>query len=317
MKIEHDLHRLSLATIRCVREVMLAQSVSVAAQRLEISQPAVSQHLARFEKLSGIAVVSRTGNTLSANLAPVAPFLAAVAELERVLALVGRTETSRPRIGLDSGIAHFYYAGCAQRYDLTAYYDLHIGTAPVLEAMYARGELDILVQPVLPGQPEPSLTIAIERAWIGRRFGPPPRGGKTPADPIPLIAGTDDPPGASAGERTLRQAGLNCRIVARVDDQMALLGLVAAGAGYAEIPAALVASLPHTIASVDDLPAPLPTQAGARWHGRAISGEEVALLFYELFDLPSAAPERRPGRKLLAARKPGLATPATTLPRRA
>lgn len=242
MRNQDELFRLSLGTLRCIREVTSSRSIPIAAERLGISQAAVSQHIAKFEKLSGMPVLSSSGN--GPRSGALLPLLDAVAEVERSIGQI-LEGASRLRVGVSDCLASHYYASLPTRIELPADIDLQISNAARLVQMFQQGGLDVVIGPLPEDQVDAHLYATTELVWIA---------GTWPGESaeLPVVLNASESPYAQNAEAALKRANIRYRVVARVDDQLALLQCVANGLGCAVVPAFMVDHLPKSISVVRD-----------------------------------------------------------------
>ncbi|MCY1740814.1 LysR family transcriptional regulator [Ensifer sp. SL37] len=275
-----DSHRLSLGTIRCVQEVLTHRSVSIAAEHLGISQPAVSQQIARFEKLSGISVASRNGNTLTVRSDAVASLIATIVEAENTLRGIARGEKrSKPRLGISDGLAAHYCRTPDGYLELGREFEIHIGHLAALAEMFTRGELDAAARPLFHYESAPDLVIDLPLVFVGCA---PWSNASRGDEPIPVILETSQSPYTYYAKRLLDEAGIAHNIVARVDDYLVRSHFVAKGEVCTPIPQYLLRSLPCKAALVPSLPSTALFRFGLFHNREALSFKAASVLFDKL-----------------------------------
>ncbi|MCO6181015.1 LysR family transcriptional regulator [Ciceribacter sp. RN22] len=249
-----SLERLSLGTIRCVREVLACQSVSGAAERLGITQPAVSQQVARFEKLSGIPIITRNGNNFVVRSDAVAGLIATIVEAENTLRNIARGESrTKPRLGICDYIAAQYCYAIEQYTQLSRDFDIHVGRPASLIEMFNRGEIDVVVRGLFHHESATELMTEVPLVWVGA-CKPWTDQGSDPNEPLPVILETNQSPYAYYGERLLQEARTPYRVVARIDDHLVRSHFVAACLACTAIPKFLMRSLPAQTVKLPRIP---------------------------------------------------------------
>lgn len=249
-----DLNRLSLGTIRCVREVLARKSVTLAAERLGVTQSAVSQQVARFEKLSGIPLISRNGNTLTVRSDAVIAVIAGIVDAEDMLRGIARDEgRSKPRLGMSEYIAARYCHSINSYLELGKKFEVHVSRAAGLADMFSRGELDAVVRPLFHYEGAPGLVTSVPLVWVAA-CEPWIGDGAHPAEIMPVIFETHLSPYSYYAERSLKEAQFPYRVVARVDDHLVRSRFVAAGLGSTAVPKFLMSSLSPATRAVARMP---------------------------------------------------------------
>ncbi len=90
----HRQDGLSFATLRAAEAVIDTRSLTGAAQKLGISQPAVSMHLGRLEKAIGTPLIKKLGNPIIVK-EEISRLIRQMLDLERRLRTVGYEKMSR------------------------------------------------------------------------------------------------------------------------------------------------------------------------------------------------------------------------------
>lgn len=110
-----NFNKISIGSIRCVAEIMRRKSIKDAARFLNISQPAASQHLKRFEEAIGYPVVLRVGNEIVVRGEEAIEIISEIENAASALGSLGRKRGDRkwkPSLGISSD----FIEGCI--YDL-------------------------------------------------------------------------------------------------------------------------------------------------------------------------------------------------------
>ena len=270
---------MSLGTIRCVQEVLIQKSVTLAAERLGISQPAVSQQVARFEKLSSIAVLTRKGNSVTVRSDAVADLIADIVEAGETLRRIARNKgTPKARLGMCDYIAARFCCSMDRYLELGKEFYIHVGRSSALAEMFSRGELDIVIRPLFHHEGEPDLATNVPLVWVaaGEAWS---TGKAEPEEPIPVIFETHLSPYSHYAERQLEEAQTPYRVVARVDDHLVRSHLVAAGLGCTAIPKFLMRSLPAPTKAVARFPEAISIRFGLFHNRKSISYKHAADIF--------------------------------------
>lgn len=167
MTLDHSRKNISFGTLHVVREVLRTKSLTQAANRLGISQPAVSGHLKRFETAFGFAAIVRSGNAMEVSSAKV------IEVVDQLLAL----EDSLKRAGQDStqankkfGICQSWSAAILENVEEASYlfnhYNVLADCSSKLQSLFERGKLDVLIRPVSKFE-DPLLSASLPLVWCG------------------------------------------------------------------------------------------------------------------------------------------------------
>ncbi|WEX08253.1 LysR family transcriptional regulator [Chelativorans sp. AA-79] len=246
-----SLERLSLGTIRCVREVLASRSVTVAAERIGISQSAVSQQVARFEKLSGIPIIARNGTKMTVCSDEIARLIFAMMEpVETMRCISLGKEMGKLRLGLCDYLAARHCSNISRYMDLDKEFEIRIGRPSGVAGMFNDGELDIVMRPLFHHEGEVDLMVDVPLVWVASHaFGP--RLGDGRSAPIPVVLEATLSPYSYYAERSLREAQIPYKVAGRADDNLVRMHLVSAGLGCTTVPKFALDTLPaHAIRAV-------------------------------------------------------------------
>src|SRR5690606_3741782 len=200
-----NLERLSLGTIRCVREVLASKSVTVAAERIGISQSAVSQQIARFEKLSGIPVVARNGTKLTVCSDEVARLIFAIMEpIDTMRYIALGKDAGKLRLGLCDYLAARYCDDIDRYMKLNETFDVCIGRPSSIAEMFNDGGLDVVARPLFHHEGEVDIMVDVPLVWVASNGFKLDPGGNGRPTPIPVILEATLSPYSYYAERSLR-----------------------------------------------------------------------------------------------------------------
>lgn len=240
-----DIERLSLGTIRCIGEVLTAKSVTVAAERLGISQSAVSQQIARFEKLTGIPVVARNGARLAIRSNEAARAISAMMEpIDAMRCIALGKDIGKLRLGISEYVAARYCSNIELFIELEKEFDVLIGRTLNLSEMYNNGELDAVLRPLFHHESEMDLMTDVPLVWVASEALAEEIADKIHLNPIPVILEAAPSPYSYYAERSLREAQIRYKVASRVDDSLVRIHLVSAGVGCIAIPKFALSTLP-------------------------------------------------------------------------
>ncbi|WP_158259915.1 LysR family transcriptional regulator [Phyllobacterium phragmitis] len=232
-----SLERLSLGTIRCVHEVLACRSVTVAAERIGISQSAVSQQIARFEKLSGIPIIVRNGTKLTVCSDEIARLIFTMMEpIDTMRCLVLGKDVDKLRLGVCNHIAAHHCHDIKRYIELGREFDVHIGRPAGISEMFNHGELDVVVRPLFHHEGEIDLMFDVPLVWVASSGFEMGLNGNVPASPLPVILEATLSPYSYYAERSLREAQIQYKVASRTDDNLVRMHLVSAGLGCTTIP---------------------------------------------------------------------------------
>ncbi|MCO6181017.1 LysR family transcriptional regulator [Ciceribacter sp. RN22] len=256
----------------------------MAAEQLGVSQPAVSQQIARFERLSGISIISRNGNSFSVRSDAVAGLIATIVEAENSLRGIARaSEKTKPRLGLCDYVAARYCHAIDHYLELGQEYEIHVGRPSSLAEMFGRGELDVAVRPLFHHESTPELMAEVPLVWVGASESWT-RGDGDRSKPIPVVLETSQSPYTYYAERLLDEARTPYTILARVDDNMVRSHFLTAGLGCAAIPKFILCSMPGKAAKLPRIPNMAPVRFGVFHNSKTIPFKAAETIFAKLND---------------------------------
>jgi DNA-binding transcriptional LysR family regulator len=216
-----------------VREVLAQKSVTMAANRLGITQPAVSQHVARFEKLTGIQVLVRSGNTVNVRSDLVTSLIHAIVEAEAGLIRLSQGEAvAALRLGICDDLAAYYCGSERKALSFSGDASIHVTRERDLIDLLSRGELDVVIRPLFHYEQEAEMVVNVPLTWIAAQRA---RFAADPQQPLPIIRQTGMSPYAYYVEQQLKQMG-PYTIVAHIDDHMTRMHFVSSGLACALVP---------------------------------------------------------------------------------
>ncbi|KXF77131.1 hypothetical protein ATN84_25580 [Paramesorhizobium deserti] len=275
------LERLSLGTIRCVHEVLACKSVTVAAERIGISQSAVSQQIARFEKLSGIPIIVRNGTKLTICSDEIARLIFTMMEpIDTMRCLSLGKEVGKLRLGVCNHIAAHYCRDIKRYVELGREFDVHIGRPSNISEMFNHGELDVVVRPLFHHEGELDLMFDVPLVWVASSGFEARSGGKVSASPLPVILEATLSPYSYYAERSLREAQISYKVTSRTDDNLVRMHLVSAGLGCTTIPKFAMATIgDEDIKTVDCIPATSKIRFGLFYNKKKLQYKQSNRIF--------------------------------------
>jgi DNA-binding transcriptional LysR family regulator len=241
--------------LRVFREVARQGSFTAAALALQVSQPAVSQHIARLEQELGCALLERSSRRVrltpagEAFLRRVDTLLTELAEASRELAALAGSEVGLLRVAVfPSAAATFVPSalGCLRaKFGRLNFRLIEVDPPQALPLLLA-GDVDLAVcydYPTVGAQPDPRLRMTALAADRMAVAVPAESSWALEGAPIALeaLAGQQwIAPGPSlcrtALDEACRRAGFRADVVSETNDYQAMHGLVEAGIGIAVVP---------------------------------------------------------------------------------
>ncbi|HET9171190.1 MAG TPA: LysR substrate-binding domain-containing protein [Actinospica sp.] len=241
--------------LRVFREVARQGSFTAAALALQVSQPAVSQHVARLEQELGCTLLERSSRRVrptpagEAFLRRVETLLTELSEASRELAVLANSDRGLLRLAVfPSAAATFVPAAVGVlrvKYPQVTFRLIDADPPQALPLLLA-GDVDLAVcydYPTVAAQPDPRLcttALAVDRMAVAVPAESPRALDGSPVELSTLAAEPWIVPGPSqcrsALDEACRRAGFRPDIVSETNDYQAMLGLVEAGIGLAVVP---------------------------------------------------------------------------------
>lgn len=254
---------LDLVRIRSFAEVAERGTVVAAAMTLGYTPPAVSQHLAKLEADLGGVLFDRAGGRLTLNAAGarLLPFAREMIDL---------VDRARLAVSEPSGRPHFTVAGFASAISvvlvprmsaLRSMMDLDILEAEDADAMrdLATGIVDLVLTQEYDGMTvdrharyhytpllRDELTLVLPAGW-------PANTRIADLADQPWLLNGDATLCADAARQLLATRNVRPQVVGTVNDNTALLALVAAGHGPTIVPSSILAGRPDVVVSTEHL----------------------------------------------------------------
>ncbi|MCA1261002.1 MULTISPECIES: LysR family transcriptional regulator [Nitratireductor] len=165
----HRQDGLSFATLRAAEAVIDTRSLTGAAQKLGISQPAVSMHLGRLEKAIGTPLIKKLGNRIIVK-EEISRLIRQMLDLERRLRTVGyEKNVSKLKVGICTYTAPLLLAGLGRLGKIKESVSWRIADSRRLEEMYDLGQVDAVFRALYPNEMGPDLISEYAMRWMGSR----------------------------------------------------------------------------------------------------------------------------------------------------
>lgn len=288
-------------------------SVSLAAERLQISQPAVTQNVQRFEKITGISLLSRGGKVdLSVAEAVRTTIYNAMICLDDLQFISGNGALSLPRLGLSDCVGRYLAAHKSLFEKIKQDFSIHIGRPAELAQLFVRGELDMVARPLFHFETEHPLTTQCQIVWVNAKHREPSlENVKGNAGKIHLIARSTACPFSWYINRQIAECSNKATVVGYVDDYCVALDLARQSDGYFPVPAFILQPmnlLESQIVAVEKLRTSV--KFGIFHHNKRVPLRHV----HDLFDRLEAIMGDRPYQ--LLGQKMHDPIPDETLPRK-
>lgn len=240
--------------LKVFREVADHGSFTDAATALHISQPAVSQHVAKLEQELGLALLERSSRRVRLTpagevfLRHIDSLLTGLDDARRELAAVARSDSGRLRLAVfPSAAATFLPVVVAQF--RAAFPKMGVSLSevdpPLALPKVVTGDVDLALvydYPLVGSACDPRLeweTVGVDTMAVAVRAD-----SALAASPQATLAEIADQPWVAPGpsmcrealDEACRRAGVAPWIVSETNDYQAMLGMVAAGVGVAVVP---------------------------------------------------------------------------------
>lgn len=264
---------LSFATLRAAEAVVETKSLTGAALKLGISQPAISMHLGRLERAIGTSLIKKVGNKIIVK-EEISKLIRQMLELERRLKTVGYEKNfSKLKVGVCTYCAPLLLERTKAMGKMKDNLTWRIADSRRLEEMYEQGELDALFRALYPSEIAPDLSTEFTMRWVGDKqlldFM------KTDGHGIPVVLPSRNSPLGAVAREWLRQHEVRYDVVSVVDDIMTALRLVSSNVALSPIPSYVLNNPTHNLNGCRQiLPGQLETRYGMffderRFHLRA------------------------------------------------
>lgn len=234
---EKKLQQLSLASLMIIREVIKKKNLTEAAREMGISQPAVSQQLARFEQIIGYPVIVRRGNNL------ILKDDAAAVALDQVAlgmeALIRATQAAgqnglKPRLGI-SPFAFEKIITSPKIFDnLIESFEIFVEPSDVLRVMLHDIDLDIVFRAVAKSEKDTDLLYESKLHWVSSANNPLKNSRLN--DNLKIILGPERSIISKQVEAHLQRENIPFTSVMRLSTCSLCLKVVSTGVGFTVVP---------------------------------------------------------------------------------
>ncbi|MCT8997658.1 LysR family transcriptional regulator [Chelativorans intermedius] len=275
----HRQDGLSFATLRAAEAVIDTKSLTGAALKLGISQPAISMHLGRLERAIGTSLIKRVGNRIIVK-EEISRLIRQMLELERRLKTVGYERSlSRLKLGVCTYCAPLLAERGRVLGRMRDALTLRVADSRRLEEMYEEGEVDAVFRALYPLEVAPELTAELSFEWVGTAHLADFAGGR---QGLPLVLPAPHSPLGALARDWLREHEIVYDVIGEVDDIMTAVGMVAGGLAVSPLPPYLRDSPPVDLdGCVGLLPGRLQARYGMFFDERRFS-LRTALDIFEL-----------------------------------
>lgn len=233
-----DRQDLTVRDLRSFLAVVQHGSLTKAARELELSQPAITMHLKRLERIVGgplfVKTSARQGLTdLGLRLEQYARRI--VSLNDQAIAAAGRNpSTGTIYAGVQGAFAGLLLPGLLRlsQTSETPNWELNSNSAPVLLEQYKAGQLDLVVMMAPPdGLPNVAEEWTEQLVWVCRPRRPP----LTAGQPVPFIGRGNDVIDRRV-HRAFAEFNVPYRIVLQAGDIAVMTAAAAAGLGVFALP---------------------------------------------------------------------------------
>lgn len=230
----HRQDGLSFATLRAAEAVIDTRSLTGAAQKLGISQPAVSMHLGRLEKAIGTPLIKKLGNRIIVK-EEISRLIRQMLDLERRLRTVGYEKSvSKLKVGICTYTAPLLLAGLGRLGKIKESVSWRIADSRRLEEMYDLGQVDAVFRALYPNEMGPDLISEYAMRWMGSRELAEQT--KRNSGSIPVVLTNPQSPLGIVAREWLRHRRVSYDVIGEVDDITNAMKLVANGAAVSPLP---------------------------------------------------------------------------------
>lgn len=297
---EHKVYQLSLATIRCVREVMTRKNLTETAKSLGISQPAVSQHVARVEQTLGYPVIVRHGNDIVVRAKELKPIFDKILDGAHGLVKAQKGNVSgysRPSLGISSLIAEGLFADIQNYVDLSKRYNIVVSSSQALVEMFQDAQIDLIFRVMNAEEEDADLMLSDTSKWVSNaEFNQSLFTSLQRNAPISIVLGPDSSNFSKNIEASLVASKINYDVAARVAPSSLRVSLAAAGVGYTFVPSFLVKytdlnglSIATQLSDISDI------RMCLNFHKKVIKYREAFDLFEHFFECLGNSDYQTPG----------------------
>lgn len=159
--------KISFTTLQAITEVLRCRSITKAACKLNISQPAMSGHLRRFEESLGYLPIRRVGNEMVITSSESIKIINQILALEKELSDIGKSHNSQmPKLGVCNFFGLCFVDTLENNPFIHTNFKLYINCSSVISEMFSYGNLDVIVRPVLNDE-EPDFVYHQSIVWCG------------------------------------------------------------------------------------------------------------------------------------------------------
>lgn len=231
----HKQDGLSFATLRAAEAVIETKSLTGAALKLGISQPAISMHLGRLERAIGTSLIKKVGNKIIVK-DEISRLIRQVLDLERRLKTVGYEKNiSKLKVGICTYCAPLLVERTNELGKMKQNLSWRIADSRRLEEMYEQGELEAVFRALYPSEMAPDLTTEFELKWTGDKqlldFT------KRDGQGMPIVLPSAQSPLGAVAREWLRRQEVVYDVVGEIDDIMTAIRLVSSGVALSPLPA--------------------------------------------------------------------------------
>lgn len=279
---------LSFATLRAAEAVIQTRSLTAAAMKLGVSQPAISMHLSRLERAIGTSLIKKIGNKIIVK-EEISRLIREMLELERRLKTVCyEKNVSKLKVGVCTYCAPLLVERTGWLGRLKENLSWRIADSRRLEELYEEGELDAIFRALHPSEVAPDLSTEFPLTWIGdRRLLDSMHEGQG----LPVVLASPNSPLGAAAREWLRAHQVSYDIVGEVDDIMTAVRLVSSGLALSPLPTYVRESLREDLNGCTQI---LPGQLEIRY-GMFVNERRFNLRSaLDIFELLKNEPEHMP-----------------------
>jgi DNA-binding transcriptional LysR family regulator len=283
---------LSFATLRAAEAVIETKSLTGAALKLGISQPAISMHLGRLERAIGTSLIKKVGNKIIVK-EEISRLIRQMLDLERRLKTVGYEKNiSKLKVGICTYCAPLLVDRAGALGKLKETLTWRIADSRRLEEMYEQGELDAVFRALYPSEIAPSLTTEFGLRWIGEKhlldFM------KHDSQGLPMVMPSPHSPLGAVAREWLRRHEVIYDVVGEVDDIMTAIRLVSSGLALSPLPVYLQQDMEEGFNGCTQiLPGSVEARYGMFFDERRFN-LRAALDIFELLNGEAARPAKLP-----------------------